>query len=104
MTFRVGQKVVCVDASGGPGRWIGDEALERDSIYTIHSLFIHPKGSTCVRLVEVKRSIDCVIEHGHDGYGAWRFRPVVERQTDISVFTEILRTTKLPTDQSQERV
>ena len=36
-----------------------------------------------LRLVEVQRTRECIAEWGHDGYGARRFRPLV----DIS-FTE----------------
>lgn len=30
------------------------------------------------------------------GFAAWRFRPVVERKTDISIFQAMLNTTKEP--------
>lgn len=96
MAFRVGQKVVCVDAGGdldgrSPGIWAKGEEIVDGQIYTIHSMFPHPAdGVLCLRLHEVKRDPAALIMWGHDGYAASRFRPVVERKTDISIFTAML--------------
>lgn len=74
--FRVGQKVVCVDADQSQGLIAGN-------IYTVKS-----KGTCCNRpgvfLVEF-----------HSGradipFYAYRFRPLVEKKTNIEIFTRIL--------------
>jgi hypothetical protein len=77
--FRVGQKVACVDASGC-------RLLDKGAVYTI--LEIAPSG-----LAEMI-SVDCRPDYaGSTGYSAARFRPIVERKTDISIFTEMLTPT-----------
>lgn len=76
MTFRVGQKVVCVRADSS-GR------LVEKKIYTISGFGVYV-DEVLFDVAEVKTSVP----------HAWcrtRFRPIVERKTDISVFTEILR-------------
>jgi hypothetical protein len=62
-----------------------------NSIYTIREV-ITLNGHVAVRLVEIKNP---VLEYG-DGtnemaFRASRFRPVVERKTDISIFTAMLK-------------
>jgi hypothetical protein len=97
MAFRVGQKVVCVNAGdidGVPqanGFWDEGEEIVEGQVYTIHSTFLHACGERLVRLVEVRRTPFSISCHGHDGYAAERFRPVVDRKTDISFAHEILR-------------
>jgi hypothetical protein len=75
MTFRVGQKVVCVDA-------VGQELfLRHDEVYVVDSI------SPCGAYLRV----------GHaGGHYKRRFRPIVERKTDITVFTKILRKATKP--------
>lgn len=93
--FRVGQKVVCVHAGDsihiGGNMWLPGEEIHEGAVYTIHSTFIE-RGtqSVMVRLNEVKRTRECFLVWGHDGYGAYRFRPIVERKTDISIFKRML--------------
>lgn len=97
MAFRIGQKVVCVDAKGSDGIWYPGEEIEEGKVYTIHSVLTHPtKGNPLVRLQELKRVPECMEVWGHDGYGAYRFRPAVERKTDISFAHEILRKASKP--------
>ena len=86
MTFRVGQKVVCIDASKRRllGVWAADIPV-KGCVYTVDGFLEHPLGPGLI-LVEIKNDID---EHG-GAYDARRFRPVVERKTDISVFTRLL--------------
>lgn len=99
MTFYVGQKVVCVYAGGDPAfdDWDESERIVVGQIYTIRRVYIDHDGEDCVWLDEVQRSHLSRIDWGPDvGYGAYRFRPVVERKTDISIFEEILRNTKAP--------
>jgi hypothetical protein len=81
--FRVGQKVVCVNAEGTP-------ELTLNAIYTITAIDPDAKDGIGVELAEVEPP---------GGYIEWiydirRFRPIVERKTNISVFTEMLKTKK----------
>lgn len=72
MTFRVGQKVVCVDASNCT-------LVEEGRIYTVTD-------------VGPFLEVDCPpSSRGCRRYFPRRFRPLVERKTDIAIFNEILR-------------
>lgn len=95
MSFRVGQEVVCVDASiheewttPGPGDVIhpGLDGLEQGATYTIRGLYLQD-DCLCVQLEEIVRDydlwLDCEV-----GFSAARFRPIVK--TDISIFQAML--------------
>lgn len=94
--FRAHQKVVCVDDSpvlhGGMSKTI---KLVKDSIYTVRG--INPadlRGPEHLWLAEIKNEIS---DTGKEySYRASRFRPIVERKTDISIFEEILRRESVP--------
>lgn len=95
--FHVGMKVVCVDAGpaerlGSIGNcWTGDEAPIEGKVYTVRRVFNDIEGALVVWLDEIKRSQRAIGLYGDQiGYSARRFRPVVERKTSISIFTEIL--------------
>jgi hypothetical protein len=92
--FRVGQKVVCVDASGilnGFYVTCGDlTRVETNSqiyagdVYTLAWIGSCPETKQpIVHLAERNRPFGL-------GYCVNRFRPVVERKTDISIFTAML--------------
>ena len=104
--FRVGQKVVCVDDSepssthvvgydGHHWQYFGGlDGLTKGAIYTVRAFVQnHINGGVSLCLAEIFRehTIRSGIDIGECGYRASRFRPVVERKTDISIFTEILR-------------
>ncbi|WNV09994.1 hypothetical protein [Tardiphaga sp. 709] len=95
MTFRVGQKVVCVAQCRAK---LPCEVMPRmGQIYTIRSICDYDDGIPGLLFAEIRNPE----LHYADGFGecdfnALKFRPVVERETDISVFHEILRTTKAP--------
>jgi hypothetical protein len=86
MTFRAGQKVVCVDADGA-------YMLTLNGIYTISQIRLLRKQrwrgevaeGHAIWLYEAKP------EPQYSGFAAERFRPLVERPTDISLFQRILR-------------
>lgn len=83
MTFRVGQKVVCVDVKNRNGNWLG---LVKGAIYTISGLGKCRDGSPGVSIEE-------------DSDPTWiffadRFRPIVSRTTDISIFRAMLNPSK----------
>ena len=80
MTFRVGQKVVCVDSSEGDYSWLlpCDNELTLNAIYEVEE--VYPRATDGETLLRVMG----------DGWRASRFRPV----TDISIFIAMLKTSK----------
>lgn len=82
--FHVGQKVECVN--DGPSRYslTSGSRVKKGAIYTILRIRIGGIGIEVVDLVEASPGRDC------DGFDPERFRPIVERKTDISVFTKML--------------
>jgi hypothetical protein len=104
MNFRVGQKVVCMDAAPHAkySPWkvrlgASMDGLKDRAIYTVRAVNLY-RGQPCIYLAEIARSLDPNIpEAGEPGYSPKRFRPVVERKTDISIFTAML-------DKTPERV
>lgn len=95
--FRVGQKVVCVDASSRQGYSWHDDAPIEGAVYTVSGNFVGADGTPIIHLIELRRSAEAVFWYGPEtGYRASRFRPIVDRKTDISVFQEILRKVSSP--------
>jgi hypothetical protein len=84
MTFRIGQKVVCVDESGAKRG--GSLGLRKGAIYTIVSVGEFWDGIG-VDLAELPAPM---IHGHHQAYNAARFRPIVEHKTDIGFAHEIL--------------
>jgi hypothetical protein len=89
--FYVGQKVVCVNA--GPlvnpiGNVHVAPQLEEGRVYTVLAVAAG-KG---LLLMEVAPSPP------HPAFNAERFRPVVERKTDISIFRAMLNPSKQGAD------
>jgi hypothetical protein len=89
MNFRVGQKVVCVEDQDCAGT-----GVRKGEIYTVaEKVAVYSaywNTHTSVRLAECGVILFSIV----------RFRPVVERKTDISVFTKILDdvSRKVPAD------
>lgn len=88
-SFYVGQKVVCVDATNA-------DALTQGAIYTIKYLGFWPAQSGLDGEI-----VSCGVglfeaESVGLGFDARRFKPVVERKTDISIFTDMLIEQKKP--------
>lgn len=90
MTFRVGQKVICIS---GPVRAFPDDVPQPSvgTVYTVREVFLSQKrGELALRLVEIKTRLNRI--YGNEfGYVAVRFRPIVEKKTDIGFAHEILR-------------
>jgi hypothetical protein len=100
MTFRVGQKVVCVN-DGRPWKswrsWLGHKWMEFRHpydhpvigvIYTVTDIQSSQwDGETFLLLNELDSGNPDVWE---PGYFATMFRPVVEHEADISIFTKML--------------
>lgn len=98
MTFRVGQRVICVDDRPLPretgSRWVDGEGVIAGQVYTIKRVYVN-SGHHLVWLEEVARSDIAMAVFGPDvGYGQFRFRPLAERETDISIFTSLLTPSK----------
>jgi len=105
MTFRVGQKVVCIDDGDDPGLpageqsdWTPDERPIMGHIYTVRRCFI-ARGNLILHLDEIARSATAQETWGPDvGYGAFRFRPLAEKKTDtgFAILEEIRRRESIP--------
>ncbi len=94
--FRIGQKIVCVDAAN---RKFGGIPLVEGKIYTIRGFCENIHGEIGLLLEEVKASYP-PLENGQErGFYQNRFRPVVERKTDISVSTKMLKTERTSASQ-----
>ena len=92
--FYVGQKVVCVD--DGPSGFTGraNRVLTKGQIYTVSKSWEHAyRGAPVVLLAEVDPD-----KPYHECFSAARFRPVVDRKTDISIFTAMLNTKPVEVD------
>lgn len=86
--FRTGQKVVCVDDKP---RDNGPSGLTEGYIYTIRGTYLDKRHTVpAVMLEEMKPPAS-----NSRGWFADRFRPLVEKKTDISVFTKLLKTEKV---------
>lgn len=92
--FRVGQKVVCIDDACLPGYKWGEGKPEVGKVYTVREigLISFIDGSPCIRLEELYRPNARAhgVKHPDMPYMARRFRPAIERKTDISIFTKML--------------
>lgn len=87
MSFRVGQKVVCVDDSATPGRkWMHGDKPTVGKIYEVMGFEIDYRDGKLCLIVDA---------FPHWGFKAWRFRPIVERKTDIEIFTSMLKPSKV---------
>ena len=84
MNFRVGQKVVCVDASSTSTRG-KDFELQKGRIYTVRWTGTYEE-MVCIRLEEItKRSREAANPVRDMPFRATRFRPLVEKKTDAGM-------------------
>lgn len=96
--FRVGQKVVrigsCSDGeiSASRARQMGYSFPEMGDVVTIKTLNVWPHRTILTFHEHDNSHIQKqMCSYWEPGFDASAFRPVVERKTDISCFTEILR-------------
>jgi len=88
MAFQVGQKVVCI-AECEVTRYMETPPVV-GSVYTIREIGEH-EGIAWVRLVEiVNKPMQYWGIFAEKPWEADCFRPLVDRKTDISIFTEML--------------
>ncbi len=90
--FQIGQKVVCVDVSiKKRGRIPVTQHIKKNGIYTIRAVgrdtVYFESEEQMVWLQEVRRSN---YTHEDAPFHAARFRPLVEKKTDISIFKKML--------------
>jgi hypothetical protein len=94
MSFHVGQKVVCINDQPGCG---GDIApIRKGKVYTVVAVtdgVAHDGPDTGLVLAE-----DPPLPKFFKGYSARRFRPVVERKTNIEIFKAMLNPRKHPVE------
>ena len=98
MTFRVWQKVVCISQNPKWGEFPNVIFPQIDAVYTIRDIgpSYHSKcKGLAVRLLEIRNSDT---DMGEPNFFAFRFRPLVERKTDISIFTRMLTPKKVGAD------
>ena len=81
MNFKVGQKIICIDDSAKDG---DKSALVTGSIYTVAG-FADGRAGIAILLEEIPPPNSFWY-----GFAPERFRPAVERKTDISIFTAML--------------
>lgn len=94
MTFHVGQKVVCIEGEFDQAALaisLGVALPTKGVIYTIRN-FEDRGDEPCLRLIEIVNPK--IMHHGdifdEPAYANDCFRPLVEKKTDISIFTAML--------------
>lgn len=96
--FHIGQKVVCIKNGGWTSpKMFGDEIFPVfGKVYTVREIEPDFDEYSWIRLEEIINRPhnygDGMIEAS---YRSDRFRPIVERKTDISVFTKMLTDNKI---------
>lgn len=84
MAFHIGQKVICVlDATPIPE--CPFPIFKKNAVYTI-ARFDEEDGDTYIAVAELHPLVTGLISG---------FRPIVERKTDISIFTALLTPSKV---------
>lgn len=96
MTFRVGQKVVCIRKDAWEGGYQDETDPIYGHVYTIREIVDYPHGPVGLLLVEIVNPPRHYAEGFHEcDFQSPNFRPVVERNTDISIFTAMLKPSKV---------
>lgn len=92
--WKVTFRVECINAGpldGSFGIWMDGDSPVVGQIYTVLRELTDGGGDRVYHLVELRRGPIARSQWGEDaGYRVLRFRPVVERKTDISIFTKML--------------
>lgn len=81
MTFRIGQKVVCVANVKGKLNDLGLPGFVKGRVYTITSFYEEPPHGLFLCVAELDQRV---------GGQVCGFRPIAEGKTDISIFKEML--------------
>ncbi len=89
--FTVGQKVVCVNVA----HLRAGTELQLNAVYTVTALCpAGPSGIAGIQIAEIIAPSTLI--DPRKGWLVTRFRPIVERKTDISIFTAMLTNEKIP--------
>jgi hypothetical protein len=90
MNFRRGQKVVCIKnkMDNGASRHPCVDYPDVGRVYTVAAAWINKCGKALLQFDELR----IPKEYRKWGFRASYFRPVVQRKTDISIFTAMLKT------------
>ena len=85
MNFRGGMKVVCIDAYGA-------DMLTFGGVYTVNKVSYSPQQRWRGKITDgfSLTLYETAPEPKYSGFAGERFKPVDERQTDISIFKEML--------------
>ncbi len=86
MTFRAGMKVICIDNHGA-------SQLALNGKYTIKAIHDDECAVKWRGKLVIMASVwlyEAEPEGGYHGFAIARFRPAVDRKTDISVFKKLL--------------
>ena len=94
-SFHVGQKVVCVDDHFNCGYARLVKTPIKGQVYTIRRLYTFKACTgSVVTIVHLEEIVNPVLKWDagvmEAGFVPRRFRPVVQRKTDISLFTSML--------------
>lgn len=101
--FLVGQKVERIPAQRHVSSIPADTALRHGArlslvgeVYTVRLVRVDPDGVQVLLLAELDNSHMAGIGFGalEPGFPSYGFRPLVERKTDISIFTAMLDSAK----------
>ncbi len=87
--FRVGQRVECIEGF----EWWG--LIKKGDRVTISHIYTNPFWGDIVGL---DFSDAAPPPKPYTGYNSRNFKPIVETETDISVFTKMLKPTKITED------
>jgi hypothetical protein len=86
-----GQKIVCIDDGGFPiSRANGFATPVKDVVYTIREMIYYPHQD-CMGLMLQEIRNPVIPRKGEITFRESKFRPVVEKKTDISIFTAMLK-------------
>lgn len=94
--FRVGQKVVCVAEAGAAqeARYPAQTFIRLGQVYTVRGFVVGSDSEPRALLFEIVNApMPSTVGLVEWGFPLWALRPVVERKTDISVFTKLLTPT-----------
>jgi hypothetical protein len=88
MNFRIGQKVVCIKDTPYPADAPPPHPMA-GTIATVSWIGLH-KGFEDEPAIDLVEFPSPETDRYHRGYAASNWRPLVERKTDISIFTKML--------------
>lgn len=102
MNFRIGQKVVCIGAEWEAAPQPGEVFPSIGVVYTIRGITVDRGGASDAiglyfdGLVNPPRICGNFPIQVEPSFGHTKFRPVIERKTDISIFTAMLNLSRQP--------